>query len=172
MEGKIIGNRVYIKKNPHIENISRTLYLGKEHHRYFSFSFIEALYLYDNNIISRFVKDQKIIDRSDFIKIASEIYPKFIAEYKVFRDLLSKGFKVGSGYKFGAAFRIYDKRVKEIIKGKIHSRWICQVFDEGDKIALHEFSSKNRVAHSTRKSLLMAIVGKEIRYLEVRWRRM
>ena len=70
--------------------------------------------------------------------------------------------------KFGADFRVYDKGEKISEK---HSKWIVFVNYESDKITWHEFSAKNRVAHSTKKNLLLAIVDDEsdVIYYEVRW---
>ncbi|MBU3941057.1 MAG: tRNA-intron lyase, partial [Nanoarchaeota archaeon] len=42
---------------------------------------------------------------------------------------------------------------------------------EGASLTWHEFSAKNRVAHSTKKNLLIGIVDEEndVTYYEVKW---
>ena len=79
-----------------------------------------------------------------------------------------RGFIVKTALKFGADFRIYDKGKRP---GKAHAKWIVFVEHESKKLSWHEFSAKNRVAHSTKKKLLIAIVDEEsdISYYEVSW---
>jgi len=83
----------------------------------------------------------------------------------VFEDLRKKGYVVKTALKFGADFRVYEKKKKE------HSKWIVFVQKESKKIDWKEFASKNRVAHSTRKNLLLAITDDEggIIYYEINW---
>ena len=66
--------------------------------------------------------------------------------------------------KFGAEFRVYEKR-------KNHSKWILFPVSENKSITWQDFSAKNRVAHSTKKNLLIAIVDEEtkVSYYEIRW---
>ena len=70
--------------------------------------------------------------------------------------------------KFGADFRVYDKGKRQ---GNAHAKWIVFVDSETNKLTWHEFSAKNRVAHSTKKSLLLAIVDEEgsVSYYEINW---
>ena len=82
--------------------------------------------------------------------------------YLVFKDLRKKGYIVKTALKFGAEFRIYKKSDK-------HARWLLDVINK--KISLKEFISKNRIAHSTGKKLLLAIIDsqKDITYYEISW---
>jgi tRNA-intron endonuclease len=86
----------------------------------------------------------------------------------VFKDLRQKGYVVKTALKFGAEFRIYEKGSKP---GNKHAKWIVFAEHESKKLSWHEFSAKNRVAHSTKKNLLLAIVDEEadITYYEVKW---
>jgi len=88
-------------------------------------------------------------------------------KYPVFKDLRKRGYVVKTALKFGGDFRVYEKS----LKSKKHAKWIVFVDYESKRITWHEFSAKNRVAHSTNKKLLLAIVDEEgdITYYEVRW---
>lgn len=93
-----------------------------------------------------------------------------LVSYLVYKDLKSKGYRVESGLKFGSIFRVYQK-------GHLtddHSLWLVHPTHESEKLSIQSFSAKNRVAHTTRKKLLFAIVddSEGITYLEVSWRRM
>ena len=100
-----------------------------------------------------------------------EIYSidkKFSIKYPVFKDLREKGYVVKTALKFGADFRVYEKGRRP---GKSHAKWIVFADRETNKTSWQEFSAKNRVAHSTKKRLLLAIVDEEsdVSYYEINW---
>lgn len=79
-----------------------------------------------------------------------------------------RGYTIKTALKFGAEFRVYDKGKKP---GEEHARWILYPVRESDMLTWHEFAAKNRVAHSTKKNLLIGIVDEEndTTYYEIRW---
>jgi tRNA-intron endonuclease len=89
--------------------------------------------------------------------------------YRVFADLRKRGYTVKSALKFGADFRVYDRNAKD----DDHARWVLYVVKEADKLTWHGFAAKTRVAHSTKKQLLIAVVDDDgdISYWESRWLR-
>ena len=127
----------------------------------------EALYLVETGKMEIYVK-QKLILKKDLIKKLQRIDKRLDIKYPVFKDLRKKGYIVKTALKFGGDFRVYEKSSK--LK-KQHSKWIVFVDYESKRITWHEFSAKNRVAHSTNKKLLLAIIDEEgdITYYEVRW---
>ena len=114
-------------------------------------------------------RDKKLSEK-EILKRFEKIDKKFKTKYFVFKNLREKGYIVKTALKFGAEFRIYKKGEKI---GKHHSRWICFPVSENQTMTWQEFSSKNRVAHSTKKNLLIAIVDDEgsVSYYEVSWKR-
>ena len=86
------------------------------------------------------------------------------------RDRGSRGYIVKTALKFGADFRVYDRGVKP---GEDHARWVVYPVHEGSVLTWYEFAAKNRVAHSTKKRLMLGIVDDEgdVTYYEVRWMR-
>ena len=115
------------------------------------------------------VKKKKLkID--DFIKKARKIEPNFWIRYVVFRDMRDRGYIIKTALKFGADFRVYDRGVKP---GQDHAKWILYPIHEATTLTWYEFSAKNRVAHSTRKNLLIGIVDDEndVTYYSVSWTR-
>ncbi len=125
------------------------------------YSVYEALYLEETKKAELFFKDKKIKVPYFLKKIKQK---HLLKNYLVFRDLTKKGYIVKTGLKFGAEFRVYNKKDK-------HAKWLCQPFLESNKISWSDFSAKNRIAHSTAKKLLLALVDKEedINYYEVSW---
>ncbi|MFW6378910.1 MAG: tRNA-intron endonuclease family protein, partial [Nanoarchaeota archaeon] len=55
--------------------------------------------------------------------------------------------------------------------GQDHARWIVYPVHEGERYTWFDFAAKNRVAHSTKKRLLMGVVDDEndVTYWEIKW---
>ena len=89
--------------------------------------------------------------------------------YLVFKDLRNKGNILKTGLKFGADFRVYSKGTKP---GKSHAKYLLHVIEGKNRLDLKDFCAKARVAHSTNKILLLALVDSEqdISYYEVNWK--
>ncbi|MGD9276463.1 MAG: tRNA-intron lyase [Candidatus Pacearchaeota archaeon] len=131
------------------------------------YSLSETLFLVSKNkmeILSR----KKILSFEELLKKFKRIDKKIQIKYPVFKDLRERGYVVKTALKFGAEFRVYDKGARP---GQKHAKWIIFTDHESKQLTWHEFSSKNRVAHSTKKNLLLAIVDEEgdITYYEVKW---
>ena len=134
------------------------------------YSLSEALYLVENKKMEIYNFQNKKISKKDLLKKFQKIDKKFKTKYLVFKDLRKKGYIVKTALKFGAEFRVYEKGKKI---GKDHAKWILFPVSETNNLTWHDFSAKNRVAHSTKKNLLIAIVDEEgdVSYYEVAWKR-
>ena len=131
------------------------------------YSLLETFFLMEKQKIEVLIKNKKI-SKEDLLKKFQKIDKKFQIKYFVFKDLREKGYIVKTALKFGAEFRVYEKSSKP---GKKHAKWIVFTDQESKKLTWHEFSAKNRVAHSTKKNLLLAILDEEgsISYYEIKW---
>ncbi|MFH1787298.1 MAG: tRNA-intron lyase [archaeon] len=131
------------------------------------YSLPETLFLIEKNKMELNSKSKKL-SKTDLIKKLNRIDKKIQIKYVVFKNLRERGYIVKTALKFGAEFRVYDKGSRP---GKKHAKWIVFTDHESKKLTWHEFSAKNRVAHSTKKNLLLAIVDEEgdITYYEVKW---
>ena len=131
------------------------------------YSFSEALFLAEKGKIDVFHGKKKISSK-DLMKKAQRADKRINIKYPVFKDLRGRGYIIKTALKFGADFRVYEKGAKP---GKKHAKWIVFADHESKRLTWHEFSAKNRVAHSTKKNLLLAIVDEEgdVSYYEVRW---
>ncbi|HME86977.1 MAG TPA: tRNA-intron lyase [Candidatus Nanoarchaeia archaeon] len=132
-------------------------------------SFFEAMYLLENKKLTILNAKKELTEDALLQKIRKKV-TDFQTKYVVFRDLREKGYIVKTALKFGADFRVYDKG---IAPGQDHSKWIVFPVHESEKLTWHGFSAKNRVAHSTKKHLLIAIVDDEedVTYYDVNWTR-
>lgn len=131
------------------------------------YSLSESLFLVEKGKMEIFSRDKKI-SKKELMNKFRRIDKKIQIKYSVFKDLRERGYIVKTALKFGAEFRVYDKGSRP---GKKHAKWIVFADHESKKLTWHEFSAKTRVAHSTKKNLLLAIVDEEgdITYYEVKW---
>jgi len=130
-------------------------------------SLLEALFLVEKGRI--IVKDgRKKLDKEKLIKKAIEIESKFWIRYCVYKDMKDRGYIIKTALKFGADFRVYERGIKP---GTDHAKWIMYPVHESEQLTWYEFAAKNRVAHSTKKKLTLAIVDDEndITYYECKW---
>ncbi len=131
-------------------------------------SLLEALYLMEKGRLTIKSEAGRKVTFESYVKKARKIEPNFWIRYSVFKDMRNRGYIIKTALKFGADFRVYDRGVKP---GEDHARWIVFPVHEGSVYTWHEFSAKNRVAHSTKKKLLLGIVDDEgdVTYYQVSW---
>ena len=131
-------------------------------------SMVEALYLLEKGKITIADSKGKEITQDKFLKKALKLESNIWTRYSVFKDIRDRGYIIKTALKFGADFRIYDRGVKP---GEDHAKWIVYPVKESEMLTWHEFAAKNRVAHSTKKRLLIGVVDEEqdVSYWECRW---
>jgi len=132
------------------------------------YSLVEAWYLIENEKMSVYEKKNKSLKKDEFLKKAQKIEKNFTVRYIVFKELRSRGYIVKTALKFGADFRVYDRGIKP---GEDHAKWIVFPVFETEVLTWFDFAAKNRVAHSTRKKLLLAVVDaeKDVSFWESGW---
>ena len=132
------------------------------------YSLTETIYLVDGGKLEVVDGKNKTISREVLIKKFQKLDKKFKTKYFVFNDLRNEGYLLKSALKFGADFRVYEKGEKT---GKDHSKWLLYTTDENQSISWQDFSAKNRIAHSTKKKLLIGVVDEEgdVSYYESGW---
>jgi tRNA-intron endonuclease, archaea type len=132
-------------------------------------SLVEALYLLEKKRVE-ILDHKKTLDFEHLLRKGRKIDPNLWVKYAVFKDIRNKGYIIKTALKFGADFRVYDRGVKP---GDDHAKWVVFPVHETSTMTWYDFSAKNRVAHSTKKRLLLGIVDDEgdVTYYEVRWLR-
>jgi tRNA-intron endonuclease len=162
--------RVVAEDNDVVRSIYDKSRFGELRGKKVKYSLVEALYLIEKGLMDVYDGRKKLLNVNSFIKKSRKAEPKFLVRYVVYKDMRSRGYIVKTALKFGADFRVYDRGVKP---GEDHAKWILFTVHEGEGFSWHEFSAKNRVAHSTRKNLLIAIVDDEedVTYYSVNWER-
>ncbi|MBU0977619.1 MAG: tRNA-intron lyase [Nanoarchaeota archaeon] len=140
---------------------------GEKKNGFVEFSGVETLYFVERNKTEVF-SGKKKIGFDELLRKFKKKDKKIETKLAVFSDLRSKGYIVKTALKFGAEFRVYDKGVKP---GTEHAKWIVYCVKENEQMSWHDFAAKNRVAHSTKKNLLICVVDEEggVSYYEVGW---
>ena len=160
------GENVYSNKKEAFSLYSQSRF-GEQKEGKIFYSFPESLFLSEKNKIE-VIEGKKKLTFETLLNKLKEIDKKIQTKYLVFKDLRNRGYIVKTALKFGAEFRVYDKGIKP---GQKHARWILYPIKESESLTWQEFSAKNRVAHSTKKNLLIGIVDEEndVTYYEVKW---
>jgi tRNA-intron endonuclease len=143
---------------------------GEQNGEKIQYSLPEAFFLVETKKLELYDSKNKKIPEKKIPALFEKIDKKFHVKYSVFADLRKKGYIVKTALKFGAEFRVYEKGSQ---LGEDHAKWILFPVSETNQMTWHDFSAKNRVAHSTNKHLLIAIVDEEndVSYYEVKWAR-
>lgn len=133
------------------------------------YSLVEALYLIERNKMNVYLGTKKL-SFNTFMEQAAKREENFHTRYLVYKDLRNRGNIVKTALKYGADFRVYAKGTKP---GQEHAKWIVFPVYENSSLTWQEFAAKNRVAHSTHKNLLIAVVDEEgsVTYYEISWTR-
>ena len=164
-----LTKQIISTNSPEAFNLQKKSSFGERVGEKIQYSLSEALYLFEQKKLEILLQGKKL-SKKELLKKFERIDKRIQIKYPVFKDLRKKGYIVKTALKFGADFRVYEKGPKT---GEKHSKWIVFADHESRRLNWHEFSAKNRVAHSTKKNLLIAIVDEEgdMTYYEVRWLR-
>jgi len=166
---KIIFSREFVYSD---EKDANDLYsqsrFGEKKEGRIQYSLVEGMYLMEKKKAKVVDGNGKKITKDGYVNKARRIQKNFWVRYCVFKDLRNRGYIVKTALKFGADYRVYDRGVKP---GEDHAKWIVFPVHESEVFTWYDFSAKNRVAHSTRKNLLLAIVDEEndVTYYEIAW---
>ena len=169
-EGSIMGDMVMGENTDHFREFCTRGVYGALTKQTVQLSFLEALYLVENERLIVMDGRKKPLSFDNLLRRIVRKDKTFWTKYCVYQDLRERGYVVKTALKFGADFRVYDRGIKP---GDDHAKWIVYPVSESSTLTWYEFSAKNRVAHSTRKRLMMAVVDVEgdVSYWEARWMR-
>ncbi len=170
VRGEFIKGIVFVEDdfNSALKLYNRSCF-GEVKEKHIELSLFEAMYLLEKDKLA-VLYNGKILNQSKFTKLASSSMNAFWVKYQVFKDLRTRGYILKTALKFGADFRVYSKGTRP---GDKHAKWLLYCAGENDKMTWQQFSAMNRVAHSTKKSLLVGIVDSEgqVTYYEIKWKR-
>jgi tRNA-intron endonuclease, archaea type len=168
IKAKLIGDKV-VSSDKNARDLQGKSRFGEVIEGKISYPLTEALYLLEKGRLTITSKGKKL-SFDKFLEIVRDLEPNFYTKFCVFRDMRNRGYIVKTALKFGADFRVYDRGVKP---GEDHAKWVLFPVHESSILTWHDFAAKNRVAHSTKKKLLIGIVDEEgdVTYYQIEWTR-
>ncbi|MFA5382290.1 MAG: tRNA-intron lyase [Candidatus Micrarchaeia archaeon] len=101
--------------------------------------------------------------KKDVEEAGKKIHKNFKLMYEVYEDWRQMGFILKTGFKFGTHFRLYFPGASPIrdIKDWIHSKHVVHIFPKASKMIISEWARAIRVAHSVKKTFILAIPGEK-----------
>ena len=168
IEAFLVRERIYAENKDEAKSLYDQSRFGEVDRDKVYYSLVEGLYLLEKGRMDVYDGRNKKLKFDEYVRKARRVEPEFWIRYCVFKDMRNRGYIVKTALKFGADFRVYDRGVKP---GEDHAKWILYPVHEGNVFSWYEFSAKNRVAHSTRKNLLIGIVDEEndVTYYNIAW---
>jgi tRNA-intron lyase len=100
-------------------------------------------------------------DEDAVVKAARRQHKDFLHLYEVYEDWRMQGFVLKTGFKFGTHFRLYFPGASPANEGKewVHSKHVVHCFPRASKLLISEWARAIRVAHSVKKTFVLAIPG-------------
>ena len=169
IQAKFVGDKVVSLSTDAYTFHEKSCY-GEKVQNKIEYSPIEALFLVSEGRM-RLLQGTKELSEDSLIRKLKKKDKKIEIKLAVFGDLRRKGYILKTALKFGADFRVYEKGIKP---GMEHAKWLLYVVKENESISWHDFAAKNRIAHSTKKNLLLGLVDEEssVSYYEIAWTRL
>jgi tRNA-intron endonuclease len=99
------------------------------------------------------------------VSAAKRQHKYFLNLYDVYEDWRLQGFVLKTGFKFGTHFRLYFPGASPS-RGNdewIHSKHVVHCFPRASKLLISEWARAIRVAHSVKKTFVLAIPGESKR---------
>lgn len=119
---------------------------------------LETLYLMDKGTLHA-----TNTTRNEILKVARTRRKDIDRLYEVYRDWRNLGYVIKTGFKFGTHFRVYFPGAKPTTtdsKARTHSKHVIHVFPKESRMLISEWARAIRVAHSVRKTFILAVPGK------------
>lgn len=168
IEGLLVGNKV--KSSSHEAfSLYDKVHWGEKHQNGIEYTLLEALALMHAKKMHVSL-GKKTLSEDTLLAKAKKQDKRAELKLTVLKDLRKKGYVVKTALKFGAEFRVYEKGIKP---GQDHAPWLLFPVREHETLKWYDFAAKSRVATSTGKKLLLAIVDEsgDVTYYQVNWTR-
>ena len=113
---------------------------------------IEGYYLTEQGKLKVVRTDKTAVSGSEIRRICRKQYSDFDTKYAVFLYLLSRGYTVTPGIKFGCDFAVYERG-----PGIDHAPFLVQVYRSSDIMTATGIVLAGRLATTVKKQFILAI---------------
>jgi tRNA-intron endonuclease len=162
--GVFLEDRVLVWDNENAAKILGGEWIGRPVAGGLQLSLVESAHLLGRGLLDLKLGGDgaKPLAGSKFTKLARQVQPDLAMRLSAYDDLKRRGLVVKTGFKFGAHFRAYTKS-----PGKTHAQFLVHCVQPNEPTTWPELARAVRLAHSVRKELLFAVVGKDVEYLRL-----
>lgn len=168
--GVLIKDKVVVSEEPDANRLFSKGWYGKLIKQKLELSLVESLYLMEKGKIIIKTQAGRKIDFKGFMRRAAKEDRRFPVRYAVYSDIRERGYITKTALKYGADFRVYPRGQNP---DSSHAKWVLYCVREGEHYNWRDFAAMMRVAHSVKKSLLLAISDDEgdVTYYDINWTR-
>jgi len=168
IQARISGDKIYSNATEAFSLYEKSSF-GEKKQDVIEYSPVEALFLLSQKKLS-LLSGKKTLSEEELVKKIKKTDKKIETKFAAYTDLRKRGYILKTALKFGAEFRVYEKGVRP---GEAHARWLLFTAKEHEPLSWQEFAAKIRIAHSTKKALLIGVVDDEgsVSYYEAFWLR-
>lgn len=160
-KGILLKNRLIVFDKKLANQLLDKEFFGKPFGEVLQLSFVEALYLFEKNILTIQNSDGEKLSKKKCVHLIRNLQPDIEQRLIVFKDLKDRGLLVKTGFKYGTHFRAYSKQPE-----KTHAEYLIHVVEKGFTSIWAEISRAVRLAHSVNKEFVFACLhGTTIDYI-------
>ncbi len=158
LKGFVFDNCVIIFDDKNSKKLFEKGFYGKPYSIGLQISFIEALFLINEKILT--LENMKVKEFQDYVKKYQENIDDLL---EVYNDLKKKGLIVKTGFKFGVHFRAYTDQ-----PGKTHAEYMIQLLNQNENIIWSDISRAVRLSHTVNKDLVFSHYNDNFDYILVK----
>ncbi|MCL2333939.1 MAG: tRNA-intron lyase [Candidatus Methanoplasma sp.] len=163
-EGRLIGERVLITEESHIEYLGKKGFYGKMMGNILQLSLIESCFIMEMGDLNVTTQSGEEMTPEKMIELGVKTQEEFELRLDAFRDMRKRGMVVKTGFKYGAHFRVYEGS-----PDTDHAKYLVHSVP-GDKMMMWpEISRTVRLSGGVKKEILFCRAGEPREYLEFKW---
>jgi tRNA-intron endonuclease len=163
-EGRLIGERVLVSEEDHIEYLNGRGSYGKMLGSVLQLSLIECCFLMDTGDLEVFSQSEEKMSAEEMTNLGVRTQEEFELRLDAFRDLRKRGMTVKTGFKYGAHFRVYYGTPDEG-----HAKYLVHSVPRDKVLMWPEISRTVRLSGGVKKEILFCRAGEPMEYLEFKW---
>ncbi len=152
-DGMLEEDNIIVESKEAIDEFYHGVWYGNLEGKKLRLDLIEACLLMERGRL-KITSDGKELKINDLIEMASDMDPRFIPRYAVYKDLRERGLPVRIGFK-GSDFRVYERGAKP---GKAETvKWIVFVDYEDYSCEMDKLGKTIEMAENIRAEALWGI---------------
>ena len=163
-EGRLIGERVLVFEESHIEYLGVKGSYGKMMGSALQLSLIECCFLMEMGDLKVTSQSGEDMTAGEMTDLGSRTQEEFELRLDAFRDLRRRGMIVKTGFKYGAHFRVYSGSPDEE-----HAKYLVHSVPRDKVMTWPEISRTVRLSGGVKKEILFCRAGERMEYLEFKW---